>query len=306
MVRLGIVLLTTTAAITALAAPASAASVGTVKVFDNFVKYQAATGKANRLVVTNSGTTVTIDDRYRIKAGKGCTAVNGDRTKVRCKVTSLDTARVLVNLSDGNDYLINKSALPMTADGARGRDTLIGGSASEALLGGAGKDELNGGAGNDHLNGTTGHDSLRGGTGDDSLAGGTGDDVLRGGAGNDSLAPGLGADAAYGNSGDDIIQDRTGNDTVDGGTGNDTVDGGAGNDKVYGNTGNDRVYGGYGFDKVYGGAGDDLLNGSVDGVGGTLYDTVGDQLDGGNQTDTCEIVPANDSAYACEVIKSVG
>ncbi|MEU4419987.1 calcium-binding protein [Actinoplanes sp. NPDC024001] len=307
LLRLGIVSLTTAASVAAFATPASAASVGTIKVFDGSkVKFQAGSGKTNKVTITRSGLTVTIDDRVKIKAGTGCKAVKGDTTKVRCTVADLAAARVILDLSDGNDTLTNRSDLAITANGGRGRDSLTGGSAAEALLGGAGVDRIYGGAGNDHLNGTTENDYIRGGAGDDEVVGGFGNDELRGGPGNDRISGGRGDDVAYGNTGNDSINGRIGNDKLYGGSGNDVVQGDAHNDRVYGNTGNDRIFGGYGVDKVFGGDGNDLVNGSLEAVGSTLYDTVADQLDGGNQTDTCESVKANDSVYACEIVTNVG
>ncbi|WP_328463136.1 hypothetical protein OHA21_37140 [Actinoplanes sp. NBC_00393] len=301
IVRFSIAVLTATAAVTAVAGPAFAASTGTAKIFNgNHVKFDAGAGQANRVVITNSGRTITIDDRNRIKAGTGCKAVKGDRTKVRCTVPSLAGARVVLALTDGNDHLTNKSSLAITANGGRGTDTLIGGPAAEALLGGAGNDYIHGGAGNDHLNGTTENDDIRGGPGNDEVVGGSGNDKLRGGPGNDAVSGGRGNDIAYGNTGNDSINGRIGDDKLYGGSGNDLIQGDAHNDLIYGNTGNDRLFGGYGVDRLYGDAGNDQLDGSIDAVNGTLWDSDVDRLDGGTQTDICRVVPANDRKVNCE------
>ena len=74
-----------TVAVTVIAVPAEAAATGVAKVYNSTkVEYRAASGKANSVTVTRSGRVVTIDDKVAVKAGKGCKAVRGDKTKVRC------------------------------------------------------------------------------------------------------------------------------------------------------------------------------------------------------------------------------
>jgi hypothetical protein len=67
------------------AMPAQAASAGAAKVVgSSTVQFNALMGKSNSLTITISGRTVTLNDKVAIKAGKGCKAVKGDKTKARC------------------------------------------------------------------------------------------------------------------------------------------------------------------------------------------------------------------------------
>lgn len=71
------------------------------------------------------------------------------------------------------------------AQGADGKDTLLGSAGENQLLGDAGDDVLVGRDGDDRLSGGLGADRLQGGAGDDRLEGGQGNDRLSGGAGAD-------------------------------------------------------------------------------------------------------------------------
>ena len=98
-----------TVAFTVIAVPAEAAATGVAKVYNSTkVEYRAAGGKANSVTVTRSGRVVTIDDKVAVKAGKGCKAVRGDKTKVRC-TTSKAPNWVRVYTGDKADYINNKS-----------------------------------------------------------------------------------------------------------------------------------------------------------------------------------------------------
>ena len=90
------------------------------------MQYKAAKGKQNKVVVTRSGNTVTVDDKVAVKAGKGCKAVKGDKTKVRCTTKKAPT-RVRVYTYDRNDSIVNKTGLATTADGGTGNDSITGG-----------------------------------------------------------------------------------------------------------------------------------------------------------------------------------
>ncbi len=78
--------------------------------------------------------------------------------------------------SNGHDFFLNTTDLPVSADGGPGNDTIQGGS---------GDDELSGGGGDDNLYGMAGRDTLYGGDGNDGLFGGSGRDTLVGGLGGD-------------------------------------------------------------------------------------------------------------------------
>ncbi len=297
------VLLSGTAAAGALAAPAQAATIGRASVdFSSDgrrVVFVAGSGTTNKIVVTRSGNTITLDDRAAVKAGPGCTAVKGDKTKVRCTDPKSIT-RVRVELGSGNDEVVNRTSVALSA------------------FGGGGNDELTGGSGRDKLYGGTGRDRLSGGGGVDALYGGDSDDVLTGNAGNDYLDGGKGRDREYGGSGNDRFgQPDRGKaedaDLVAGGAGFDTVtysgkrgitadsdrgtrdDGRKGEgdtltgvEGIHGGDGNDRIHGDNGPNLLVGGGGDDILLGYGGNDWLRDYGSGNDRLDGGAGDDRLE------------------
>ncbi len=150
------------------------------------LSFTAAKGQINKLVVTVSGRTTTFDDVVAIKAGKGCTAVRGDKTKVRC-TTARKPEVYVADLGDRNDTFTNKTSVFSFVEGGAGNDTLNGGSGTEYLYGGAGNDKLYGNRGNDKLYGGAGNDTIRGGAGNDTIEGGPGRDNVAGGPGKDKV-----------------------------------------------------------------------------------------------------------------------
>jgi hypothetical protein len=96
----------------------------------------------------------------------------------------------------GNDTLVNQTAVATVAYGHEGTDTFWGGTGIDQLLGGEGDDELHGGASNDVLRGGDGDDDLYGDAGRDQLFGEAGADYLDGGHDfvSDILTGGLGID----------------------------------------------------------------------------------------------------------------
>jgi Ca2+-binding RTX toxin-like protein len=306
------------AATTLFAMPAQAASAGAAKVVgSSAVQFNALLGKSNGLTITISGRTVTLDDKVAIKAGKGCKAVKGDKTKVKCK-TSKKTSRLSVALGDKNDWVVNKTSVYMLADGGSGTDKLTGGSAADQLQGGTGNDKLYGkggidtlfgGSGNDHLVGSTGNDRIDagpgadkaygeagndlilGGSGNDTLSGAAGNDEIAGGSDNDTITGAAGHDVLVGDAGNDQIAASTGDDVLYGDAGNDTIAGDAGKDIIFAEAGNDNIAGGDGDDILYGKAGNDTIAGNKgddvligeDIVAGQPYgsDAARDRLDGG-------------------------
>lgn len=268
-----------TVSATALAAPAQAASVGVASVVKTTtVQFKAATKKQNRVVVTRSGNTITVDDRVAIKAGPGCKAVKKDKTKVTCRTAKAPTL-LRVYTYDAADSITNRTNLPLSASGGAGNDTILGGPANDALYGDAGNDTLSGNGGNDGIWGDVGNDRISGGDGNDRLYGwtganqvwgGNGDDHVEvwtgtnqvwAGAGKDTVYGSHGVDRIWGGDGPDELFGQGGNDAIDGGTGRDHVSGDDGDDDVYGGTGDDVVLGDYGNDDVFGGDGDDELHG---------------------------------------------
>lgn len=127
--------------------------------------------------------------------------IEGTRYDDRAEVLRLSDGRLLVNLDcgtngpgidhveiyapgtvvtavyfegyEGNDYFRNYTALPSTARGYSGNDTLVGGPGNDALYGNEDKDRLLGYGGADYLSG--GRDRLP-----DYLSGGTGPDTFEG------------------------------------------------------------------------------------------------------------------------------
>ncbi|MFF0372845.1 calcium-binding protein [Actinoplanes missouriensis] len=225
-----------------VAAPVQAAATvrGTARAGTSTVTFEAGTA-TNKVVITRSGRTVTIDDRVEIRPGKNCKRVKGDKTKVRCK-TKKAPKKVVVDVYDRNDTVTNKSDLRMDADGGAGNDKLVGGPKADILYG----DDI-------FTRYKNGNDRVYGGGGDDEIFGGEGSDYLSAGDGNDVVT----ADAVcecYGPR-------RPGNDTLLGGNGEDLLAGMGGNDRLSGGAGRDSLFGQAGRDRIEGGAGDDEIQG---------------------------------------------
>ncbi|MBW6438252.1 hypothetical protein KZ829_31450 [Actinoplanes hulinensis] len=319
--RVGAALAGTTAAVGVLAAPAQAATTGQVYVRyaepgdPGQIVYNAGPGRRNTVVVTRSGRTVTIDDRVTVRAGKGCKAVKGDRTRVRCTPKAI--LGVSVFLGSGDDRVTNRSNVPLLALGSSGKDTLIGGTGSDQLHGGTGADRLYGQGGADQISGDSGYDLLVAGAGDDILDGGTGNDREYGGDGDDVhvqgrettasdadwLSAGNGTDGVYYvRRTEGISADSDGVRGDDGRSGEgdtivsaETLFGGDGDDRLYGTSGADTLIGFNGADQIYGRGGDDHLDAGHD-------DDV-DLVDGGDNGtagDTCVTPGDDDSRVNCE------
>ncbi len=107
--------------------------------------------------------------------------------------------QIVVYLYRGDDYVENRTSIPMTVYAGAGDDVIAGGSGNDVLYGGDGDDIISGGAGNDYLSGDNGNDILGGDSGSDRLDGGNGNDVLDGGLDGftDFLTGGPGADVFY-------------------------------------------------------------------------------------------------------------
>jgi Ca2+-binding RTX toxin-like protein len=178
--------------VSVFAAPAQAAAAGAATVVHDadgsIVQFRAAAGKANAVVVTNGPAHyVTIDDRHPIKAGAGCRAVAGDRTRVQCGVGEL-TERLRIHTFDRNDTIVNKTRIRLIANGGPGNDVITGNESGDLIYGGSGADIVHGGHGPDRIVGESGADTLFGGPGNDHLTGGTGRDKVYGGPGRDRIS----------------------------------------------------------------------------------------------------------------------
>ncbi len=288
-------------------APAEAATAGAARVSGTTVHFNALLGKANTLTITISGRTVTLDDTVALTAGKGCKAVRGDKTKVKC-TTAKKTAGLNVALGDKNDTVKNKTAVPMLVDGGAGNDTINGGSDADEIIGAAGNDRLYGLGGDDRLYGDAGNDTVYGGAGHgDILVGGFGADTISGGPGEKDLAyygdhakpvvadlddvkgddgqkgekDTLAADIErlWGGSGSDILGGNAKANVIAGDAGNDTIRGAKGFDTLAGLAGNDRLFGDVGHDTLIG---EDAEHGIPFG-----NDSATDALDGGADIDQC-------------------
>ncbi|MEU4692351.1 calcium-binding protein [Actinoplanes sp. NPDC023714] len=277
------------------AAPAQAASTGVVTVVETTkVRYKAAKGKQNRVVVTRSGNTITVDDRVALRAGKGCKKVKNDKTKVRC-TTKKPPTRVRVYTYDRNDVIVNKTGLGATIDGGTGNDKITGGPKGDTLRGDRGRDQIWGSGGNDTIDGGYDGDRISGGDGADWIEDRSGNDVVRGGNGDDYIIGSSGDDKIYGDAGNDFLSLNelikgtypSDDDYISGGSGLDTVhysyraavnvdlDGATGDDgmkgerdtvasdveNLVGGFGNDRLVGNGGANSLEGGPGKDVIHG---------------------------------------------
>lgn len=123
----------------ALGTPASAAAEGgSVSASGTTVHFTAAAGAANTVAVTRLGSTIVDDDEVPVEAGRGCRAVPGDDTRVRCLL--LDPTLINVSLGDRNDSLTNQTAVAVEATGGDGDDMLNDHAGNDGFYGGAGKD----------------------------------------------------------------------------------------------------------------------------------------------------------------------
>jgi Ca2+-binding RTX toxin-like protein len=168
---------------------------------------------------------------------------------------------------DGDDVIVNDTALPSLILGGAGNDKIAGGSGADSVSGGDGRDKLLGRDGKDSLSGNAGYDTLEGGLGADRLAGNGGRDRLYGNGGNDRLFGGAQGDWLYGQNGSDLL---------------------------FGDGGNDRLYDDYasGVDTLHGGNGDDLL---------VSRDSLADELFGGRGNDTSVADFTEDQATEVEL-----
>ncbi|WIM96360.1 calcium-binding protein [Actinoplanes oblitus] len=296
----------------AFAGPAAAASYGDATAGAHRITFTADYGVTNKIVITRSGRTVTIDDRVEIRPGKGCKRVTGDKTRVRCKTTKATTL-VIVKVNDRNDSVVNNSDLRMEADGGPGNDRIVGGPKADILWGDqlcpsvrGGNDRIYGRGGNDEIYAEDGSDYVSAGDGDDQISGdntcgGTrkypGNDVLHGDNGNDWVVGYGGNDRVYGDNGNDSLLGEAGRDYLSGGAGADWMRGDASDravaaDVLLGGSGPDRVdY--YHYRKAVtvdldGASGDDGLPGE--------HDTVGADVEGIDGTGAADRLTGNGAA----------
>ena len=253
----------------------------------SFASSQFACGQTlngTTLVITGSNNPATPDDILITMSGANL-VVND--TGVETQFLASEVELISVSTEAGNDRIQNDTAIPMSANGGGGNDTIIGGSGDDLIVGLAGQDSLFGRDGNDNLDGHHGDDFLSGGNGNDLLRatqagdnimfGGPGDDIiidhptsssdseLHGGGGDDRIDGHFGDDLITGGSGDDLIDGDDGDDLITGGSGDDTLNGGPGADSIFGQAGMDIIWGGGGGDiELDGGPDLDIVDGVID------------------------------------------
>ncbi|MCP8999098.1 hypothetical protein NFC73_04995 [Pseudarthrobacter sp. RMG13] len=278
--------------------PAQAATATSVGVSGGVLNVNAAPGAANRITISQSGSSFAIrDGGGPLSAGSACTAypIFG---LVMCP--SSGVTKVSVRLGDKNDTLTVNFSGPVEAFGDDGNDVLVTGSGDDILDGGLGADKINGGAGKDtvdyHIRNAPLLVRLDGSasSGESGELDTVGTDVenIEGGHLGDTLIGNDQGNRIRGYEGNDVIEGQGGKDSLTGGNDNDRVDGGSEDDTLAGSNDNDIVTGGPGNDVIKGNSGNDILNGQ-DGVGYT------DTLDGGNQIDMCA-ADFLDTKTACE------
>lgn len=149
-----------------LAAPAQGA---TVKVDPGAQRltYEAASGEANVLVVTqngqsfkfvDTGTALSSQATARSSSGTNFTCVRPVSTTVICTVTGQWDLRV--RLGDLNDTATLATSVPAEVEGGVGNDIVLGGAGADEIEGDEGNDVLDGGAGADEIDGNAGDDTI--------------------------------------------------------------------------------------------------------------------------------------------------
>jgi Ca2+-binding RTX toxin-like protein len=300
---------------------ASAAGGGVAEVSANVLRYTAAAGDNNSVVISLSGGAFIVDDIVSITPGPGCGYPSvADLTRVQC--LSAGVTSISVRAGDGNDVVNNTSATPSTLWGEAGDDLLDGGQGNDILRGDGGADRFFGDGGIDgvtyfgiaanvhaDLDGVAGDDGpsdgdtiatdiedLYGGNGNDTLIGNAVRNRLVGNAGNDTLSSGDDHDILSGGAGNDFLSSGTGNDSLSGGADNDTLLAFDGNDSLDGDAGDDRLFGHNGNDTLDGGTDDDTLFGgqdiSISDFGGN------DTFIGGSGVDTVSYLGHDGNVFA--------
>lgn len=210
---------------------AHAAGGGLATVDQSVLRYSAVPSDVNQVVITQTGSSIVIDDRVFILAGQGCIYPDGnDQTVVRCNGSGV--SNIVIFGGDRDDSIDN---LLSQTDGE-----LHGGTGNDSLRGSdSGNDTLFGDDGNDNLAGQSLADRVFGGNGADNLAGWRGNDELDGGPGNDFVVGEQGNDRVIGDSGEDMLRGDDGDDHLIGNADNDNLDGGSGNNRLNGGGGID-------------------------------------------------------------------
>jgi hypothetical protein len=263
-----------------LAAAPATASAATVTVVGEQVRYVAAPGEANRVLVAYAGDALSVtitDTGAPVTATGNCSPI--DAHSAVCRALALPSSgpflqRTVVELGDLEDHVTTTRPTPfpiggVIADGGPGNDFLEGREGSDVLDGGGGRDTLRGGPDSDTLmdgdrDGATGD----AGPGPDVLDGGDGSDTVSYAGRTNAVTVVAGTDGPGGEAGENdriaAVESAiggAGNDRLVGDGGENTLTGGRGEDVLLGKGADDFLTGGRGADTLRAGAGGDLLAG---------------------------------------------
>lgn len=197
-VRIAMLAIAATTAVSVLATPAHAAGNTAVAKSSNILKVTAASGTVNDIRVSRSlnGQFFNVTD-VAVSPGSGCQST-GVRS-VQCSAAGI--TEINISAGDGDDRVILSTNTFARVLGGTGNDTLISSnSAGEVRLSGNDGDDRIFGADFDSLFGQNGNDLLSNGR---LLVGGADNDVLRGFDGNDVLTGDAGFDNLDGGEGFD-------------------------------------------------------------------------------------------------------
>jgi len=268
------------------------------------VRYTAAPGEANRLVVRATADGARVQDAVPIEAGAGCEAISDREVECRSEPGSFRKRFVSADLGDGDDATDLQGAV--SVDGGSGEDRLTGGDGPQTLTGGMGRDVIDGGPGSDVVAAGPGEP----GEPPDQLAGGDGRDQLTFAGSPGPAEVDLGAGRArvgakeFGLTSFEVLHGSGYPDRLSGGPGPDQIRGFGGGDVVDGREGNDELVGGDDRDVVLGGPGGDRLEDDPDVDADADVDSVvGPAGEGGNRY---ECGPGTDEVVLIGSVDRIG
>ena len=239
--------LSTTLAVLALAAADAMAAVVEVR-FDDNLRYTAAAGEANDVVVQpapdSSPELLVVADRVAVTPGRACVLV--DPLRAACVTYLREFDRFGFDLGDGDDSVLAPVVGSVRAAGGSGSDRIVTGAGDDRLDGGGGRDELRAGSGDDRLavgdveGSIVDADVLDGGPGRDDTVSYAGrraglrislaDGAPNGASGEADAVSGI--ENVIAGSGDDLIEGSRAANAIVGGGGNDRISGGGGSDSI--------------------------------------------------------------------------
>ncbi len=170
-----------------------------------------------RIELKNTGTPLIQEFRlkpYTLTASPSATFYKAGTATVPTIFDYPGVNEIIFNGNGGNDFINNKSAVKLRANGGYGNDVILGGSAADVILAGEGNDFVDGRLGDDMIWGEGGMDSLFGDSGIDMILGGAGSDCIHGGGHADFLYGEAGNDWIFGGGGLDDITDNSGTNTI--------------------------------------------------------------------------------------------